>query len=97
MDDRGNLLSRLQWSGVVRVWDIQERKKVRIGEEDKPYWVIKDEYGATFLTWEPLLKNSLCIGERYACKGEIKIGKGGVFLILKIAETMETIKEQTLG
>ena len=96
MDERGNLLSRLKFSGIVRVWDIQERKKVNLGEEDTPYWIIKDEYGASFLCWEELLKSSLSIGERYEISGEIKVGKGSVFLILRKA-TVLNAKDYTVA
>ena len=85
MNEKGQLLSRLRFSGIIRVWEIDERWKHE-DDGEVPYWIVKDEYGASFLTFEKLLVDSLVVSEKYEVKGEIKIGKGGIYFLLREAK-----------
>ena len=80
----GTLMSRLQFSGIIRLTDISQRFFQR-GNELIPYWSLSDEYGARLSCWNEELVNSLILMELYEVHGEIKIGKGGTFLNLKRA------------
>lgn len=79
----GTLASNLKFSGTIRCTDIQHRLIRNAGEEDQPYWLICDEFGARMSVFTPALREDICIGERYAVRGDIKIGKGGTYLNLK--------------
>jgi hypothetical protein len=81
------LATKLKFSGVFGVWEIQERV-TKNEEGDSSYWILKDEYGARLSCWNEELIKNLHIAEKYAVEGEIKIGKGGTFLNLKKAEVL---------
>lgn len=79
------LMSRIQFSGVMR---IDEKAYVRkdIAGEEVEYWVFKDDFGARISCFSEALANSIVVGEVYTITGDVKIGKGGTFLNLKKAE-----------
>ena len=81
------LLSRLKFSGIITIWEISKVEK-HLPEDTIIYWSIKDEYGARMSCFEESLVRSLRIGERFEVSGEVKIGKGGIFLNLKHAAPM---------
>lgn len=80
----GTLASRLTWRGICQIADKSQVTKYTRGDEYH-YWVFKDEYGASFSCNEESLADSVVVGERYTCSGEIKVGKGTTFLNLKSA------------
>lgn len=81
------LATRLQFSGIIRLW---EKDHIQKDTPQGPieYWALKDEYGARMTCFDETLATSLVIGERYEVRGDIKIGKGGIFLNLKKATPM---------
>lgn len=84
LDD--TLATRLQFSGVLKI--AQKQRKVTGGdipEEDKEYWIIKDEFGARVSCFDKMLADSIHTGETYEVRGDIKIAKGGTYLNLKNA------------
>ena len=81
------LLSRIKFSGIIRVWEKSKVEK-EIYHDKVTYWVIKDEYGASFSCFYEVIVNSLVIGETYEVSGDLKIGKGGMFLNLKKIKEM---------
>lgn len=79
------LASNLKFSGHIRVWEVTFSQKHKADGDLLDSWTIKDEYGARMGTLDRKLAESLVIAERYVVTGEIKIGKGGIFLNLKSA------------
>jgi len=82
------LASNLKFSGIIRVWEVDHCQKDKPNGDILDFWVIKDEFGARLSTFDRHLAEGLHVSERYAVKGEIKIGKGGTYLNLKDAEPM---------
>jgi len=81
------LLSRYKFSGIGRIWERDHIKK-DTAQGEIEYWSLKDEYGARMSCFDEMLANSLVIGEVYVLEGEIKIGKGAMFMNLKRATVM---------
>ena len=82
------LATKLSFSGVFRVWSIDKGTRHRADGEETEYWIIKDEFGAKISSFNKKLVETLQINERYAVKGDIKIGKGATFLNLKEADVL---------
>jgi len=80
--------TKLKFSGYLMVWE-KDRVEKHTSDGAFEYWVIKDEYGARVTCHDKALADSLCVAERYAIKGEVKIGKGGIFLNIKEAEVLK--------
>jgi len=78
----GTLMTRLQFSGIMRIADVSQRYLKR-GGELIPYWSIADEYGAKLSCWNEELVKRIVTMEIYEVRGDVKIGKGGTFLNLK--------------
>ena len=79
------LLSRISFSGILRCSEIQKRT-IFTHNDEIPYWVVRDEFGARLSCFDKHLSERFCPGEVYKVSGEVKIGKGGTFLNLKDAE-----------
>lgn len=79
--------SRFKFTGTPMIWEKEHVVKDKANEQVE-YWVIKDEYGARMSCFSRETVEKLVVGERYAVKGEVKIGKGGMFLNLKHAEVL---------
>jgi hypothetical protein len=58
------------------------------GEVDatKIYWILQDEFGASFSTRNKRLGEAVKVGETYMARGEIGISRGNMFLNVKSLE-----------
>lgn len=79
------LMSRLNFQGIIRC-DEKQLRSIHRPNEEIHYWIIKDDFGARMSCFEETLAETLVTGEIYKVQGEVKIGKGGIFLNLKKAE-----------
>ena len=82
------LASRLWFGGVIRVMEKSLVIRPLLGEKELEYWIIKDDYGARFGCFNLELADTLCVGEKFQISGEVKIGKGNIYLNLKEASPM---------
>jgi hypothetical protein len=55
-------------------------------DQTKIYWILQDEFGASFSTRNKRLGEAVRIGETYLAKGEIGISRGNMFLNVKSLE-----------
>jgi hypothetical protein len=79
------LMSKIRFSGIARFSERAHVTKEVQGNEVE-YWILKDEFGARVSCFEQTLSESIVLYQPYEISGEVKIGKGGVFLNLKKAE-----------
>jgi len=79
----GSLLSNLRFSGVCRIAEKSVRVKIgRNGEEDVKYYIIRDEFGAQFSTFDEKLFEAAIPSESMLLEGKVRISKGNTYLNL---------------
>lgn len=83
------LMSKIAFSGVVRISEKELTIKPRPDGKELRYWVIRDEFGSRFSCFNEELAEKIVFGEVYIFRGEVKIGKGGTFMNLKSAEVFD--------
>jgi hypothetical protein len=55
-------------------------------DETKIYWILQDEFGASFSTRNKRLGEAVKVGGTYMARGEIGISRGNMFLNVKSLE-----------
>lgn len=86
----GFLMSNLRFSGIVRIDEKSERiKRGRNGDDDTKYYIIKDEFGASFSCFDVKLYDAALIGESMHVEGKVKISKGSTYLNLQKIEPVQ--------
>lgn len=92
----GFLMSNLRFSGIVRIAEKAERKKLgRNGEDDITYYTIKDEFGASFSCFDKGLFDAAVPGESMLVEGKVKISKGSTYLNLQKIDPVKGSTYQT--
>jgi hypothetical protein len=80
----GSLMSNLHFQGVVRIAEKSARVKIgRNGDDDVKYYIIKDEFGAQFSTFDEKLYDDTQVGESMTVYGKVRISKGNTYLNLE--------------